>query len=165
MWKKIMINNEESKYSISTEGLVRNDKSYRIIKTKKDKCGYILVHLSHNGKDKNYSIHRLLACAFIDNVENKATVNHIDGDKENNSLDNLEWATIKENNKHAYNMGLFPLRKTIESRRKKVKCINNDKIYDSVCEASKELGIKQQYISRVCLGYRKQTKGYSFIFV
>lgn len=67
--------------------------------------GYLFVSLYKDNKGKNFHIHRLVAEAFIDNIKNKATVNHIDSDKTNNNVSNLEWATQSENNKHAYKVG------------------------------------------------------------
>lgn len=64
--------------------------------------GYKIVKLSCEGKVSQFLVHRLVALAFIPNPENKATVNHINGDKSDNRVDNLEWATQSENNKHAY---------------------------------------------------------------
>lgn len=63
---------------------------------------YLTVTLSKNGISKTKQVHRLLAQAYIPNPENKATVNQIDGDKLNNNLQNLEWATYSENAFHAY---------------------------------------------------------------
>ncbi len=68
--------------------------------------GYAYVMLKHNGKYKHYAIHRLVTEAFIPNPDNKPEVNHIDGDKSNNVVYNLEWCTGKENKIHAYNTGL-----------------------------------------------------------
>lgn len=73
--------------------------------------GYICVTLIKNGKTKFTGIHRLIASAFIPNPENKPEVNHKDGNKHNNSIDNLEWNTSSENKKHAFNIGLNPRRK------------------------------------------------------
>lgn len=70
------------------------------------KVGYLTVTLCKNGKHKNCTIHRLVAQAFIPNPENKGTVNHIDGDKHNNNVFNLEWNTMKENSRHAFRTGL-----------------------------------------------------------
>jgi hypothetical protein len=70
--------------------------------------GYLTVSFRKNGKfDGCVKVHRLVAEAFLDNPENKGTVNHIDGDKTNNHVSNLEWATMSENVKHAIKMGLF----------------------------------------------------------
>ncbi len=69
--------------------------------------GYSSVHLYQNGvRSHGQPVHRLVATAFIPNPENKITVNHKDGNKKNNHIDNLEWASYKENNNHAINTGL-----------------------------------------------------------
>lgn len=70
------------------------------------KNGYRYVTLYHKNQGKKLYIHRLLAELYIPNPENKRTVNHIDGNKQNNCLTNLEWATDGENIKHAYDNGL-----------------------------------------------------------
>lgn len=70
------------------------------------KGGYIQIPLHKNGIRKNHLLHRLVAKTFIPNPENKPEVNHINGDKKNNSVYNLEWITKSENQKHAYKTGL-----------------------------------------------------------
>jgi hypothetical protein len=67
--------------------------------------GYLVAHL-HNGKPKTIAVHRIIALAFIPNTDNKSEVNHIDGDKTNNKISNLEWNTRSENQKHAFATGL-----------------------------------------------------------
>lgn len=69
---------------------------------------YPMVQLRKNGKFKSFLVHRLVAIHFIPNPENKREVNHIDGNKNNTSLSNLEWNTPEENMKHAYSIGLLP---------------------------------------------------------
>jgi hypothetical protein len=70
--------------------------------------GYCQVVLSKNGKSKRPSVHRLVAHAFIPNPENKPCINHKDGNKTNNKVENLEWCSYSENSTHAYKQGLFP---------------------------------------------------------
>lgn len=64
--------------------------------------GYERVVLSKNGETKRFQVHRLVAMTFIDNPKNKPQVNHIDGDKNNNNVSNLEWCTAQENEKHSF---------------------------------------------------------------
>lgn len=70
--------------------------------------GYLHVALYFGGKPKHFQVHRLVAQAFISNPDNKPQVNHIDGNKLDNYVGNLEWATQSENTKHAYDTGLAP---------------------------------------------------------
>ena len=111
-WKKIIINNEETNYSISdTNGLVKNDKldsimTLKYFKTSTDGSGYNCIAIKSNYKIYNKFIHRLVAEAFIPNPDNKPQVNHKDGNKLNNDVSNLEWVTAKENKQHAIRMGL-----------------------------------------------------------
>jgi hypothetical protein len=93
-------------YTISTEGSVTMTVSNVTKKLWVGANGYLHVDLSSNGFTKKVSLHRLLAKHFLPNSGNKRTVNHIDGNKLNNSLCNLEWSTDSENLKHAYDTGL-----------------------------------------------------------
>lgn len=81
--------------------------------------GYVMVTLCKDSKPFNASVHRLIAEAFIPNPENKETINHIDGNKQNNSIDNLEWATQRENNIHAYRTGLHDPKKNGRTGKRK----------------------------------------------
>ena len=111
------------------------------------------IMLYKNDGGRHFLIHRLVAQAFIPNPENKATVNHKDGVRSNNKLDNLEWATYNENNLHMYKNG----RKSALANQ--IQCIETGKIYDSSYEASRDTGISQSSINRCANGTYKQTKG------
>lgn len=90
-------------YEVSNTGKVRRIKDQKIMAQWKNKWGYMLVSVS-NEERKSYQVHRLIAEAFIG--KNEKQVNHIDGNKTNNNIENLEYCTASENNKHAFEIGL-----------------------------------------------------------
>lgn len=98
-WK--LIEGFDGIYSVSNYGEVRNNKTGRLMKQRKTEKGYLRVGLTNNGKPKCMRVHRLVAQAFIPNPDDKPEVNHIDFNKENNCVNNLEWVTGKENAKHS----------------------------------------------------------------
>ncbi|USL89376.1 DNA endonuclease [Bacillus phage vB_BceH_LY2] len=93
-------------YSVSNLGRVRNDTTYLVRKQSVDKDGYLSIGLYNKGKGKTYKVHRLVAISFIHNPENKPQVNHINGNKQDNKSNNLEWATSSENVRHSIDIGL-----------------------------------------------------------
>lgn len=104
IWKVI---EECDSYSVSNTGKVKNNITKQALKPKIDRYGYEVVSLSRGSKPKLWrTIHRLVAKAFIPNDDNKNQVNHIDGNKRNNHVMNLEWSTPKENINHSYDSGL-----------------------------------------------------------
>lgn len=92
-------------YTVFEDGTILS-KSGKVMSQKCGTYGYKRLNLRINRKKKFHETHRLVAELFIENPEGKRTVNHIDGDKLNNNVSNLEWATHSENNQHAYDMGL-----------------------------------------------------------
>jgi hypothetical protein len=93
-------------YKIDSDIPFYNQKKY-VLKPYKLKTGYLQVRLSKNGSSKGKTIHSLIATAFITNVNSKPCVNHINGIKDDNRIENLEWVTHKENMQHAVKTGLW----------------------------------------------------------
>lgn len=99
----------EHLYHVSNIGRVKSITRYKKEKSQKNVFGYKRVNLRLPGKSNNMGVHRLVALAFIPNPESKPYINHIDGDKANNHVSNLEWCTPAENMKHASLIGAMPV--------------------------------------------------------
>lgn len=139
------------------EKILSFNKSYR---------GYLQVCLTKNGKYQTFLVHRLVAQTFIPNLENKPQVNHIDGDKENNFVDNLEWVTSSENIRHAFNNGL---KKPNNQRKVNQYDLENNfiKTWNSITNFLKEnnINIKSSCISNCCKGRISTAYGYKWKYV
>lgn len=98
IWKTVP---DFENYLVSNLGNVLNQKYNRYKKPTKCQNGYWSIGLSKNGKYKFWLLHRLVAITFLPNPQNKPQVNHINSDKKDNSVQNLEWVTSKENNIHS----------------------------------------------------------------
>lgn len=114
----------------------------------KNWAGYMRVGLFVNNKRVTYSVHRLIALTFIKNPNNLPQVNHIDGNKSNNNVNNLEWCSLSQNVKHAYKNNLIKPKTTkVIQYTKDMKKI---KIWDSINEIEKHLKINHSNIVTVC---------------
>ena len=133
----------------------------KILNYNKSNRGYLQVCLTKDGKSKTYTVHRLVAKAFLPNLKNKRQVNHIDGNKENNSIDNLEWVTSSENNKHAFITGL---NKPHNMRKVNQYDLQGNfiKQWNSITDFLKEnnLNLKNSNITTCCKDKRKNAYGF-----
>lgn len=166
MQEKWKIISEASNYEISNLGNVRNKITKKILKGRITKSGYLQVSIKINETQKfsNRYIHRLVAQYWIENPENKKEVNHKDGNKINNILDNLEWVTSAENQRHRHSIGI---NKTSNRRIGKFS-LDGELLaeYDSIQEAAnKENNGIRVSIDNVVHGKRKTLKGFIWKFL
>lgn len=136
--------------TIRKNGRLDNRKGKKL-KPGMDKYGYLKVVLTNDGIRKNFAVHKLVAMAFIENNYNKPTINHINGIKTDNRVGNLEWATHHEQKVHSIENGLCvdnikALRDSNVRNSKRIKYSN--KIYLSIREASRSLGIHSETIKK-----------------
>lgn len=126
----------------------------RILKQKIGAQNEYRIALWRDGCEYYFLVHRLVACAFLGEPKNKKmTVNHKDGNRQNNHIDNLEWLSLADNIRHAFNNGLMPTKKCILTAQggKKVHCL-------SLSDASRKIGRNEGYISN-CLIKKRPIKG------
>lgn len=150
-WKQIQ---GYENYEVSNEGQVRNRKTGKILKPVKNSTGYLQVTLCKN-KRKNYSIHRLVAEAFIPNPHGYDTVDHINYDKTDNRVENLRWMSRSNNAKDGSKM----------RATQKVYCVELDQTFNSINEAERETGIWRSNITACCQGKYKHAGGYHWKYV
>lgn len=174
IWKPIK--EYEGLYEISNYGNVRSlDKQInakngslrtikgKLLKAKIDKDGYLLIGLTKDNIQKYFRIHRLVALTFIDNPNNLPLVNHIDENKQNNAVDNLEWCTTKYNNTYGSRMDNV-------TEKLSLMVGQYDKggtliaTYNSTQEAGRA-GFSQSCISRCCNGESKTHKGFIWRYI
>lgn len=130
--------------------------------------GYLAVGLRKFNKKKTITVHKLVANAFIKKENINHVVNHKDGIKTNNHVDNLEWVTVAENNLHAYRVlgKKAPDKKGKENKlSKKIFCYNNNSIYFSTTEVGRIFNINPSSVSKVCRGVYTHTHGYKFAYL
>lgn len=167
IWKDIK--DYEELYQVSNFGRVKSLYTNRILKgSKNNRGGYLKVSLCKNNIKSTKTIHRLVAQAFIPNPENKPQVNHIDEDKTNNMVSNLEWMTSKENNNHGTRneraSKAISKSKSIPIIAINLKTGESQEFYGTN-ECARQLGLHDSNITHVLKDRYKQTGGYTFKYL
>lgn len=185
IWKPIK--GYEGSYEVSNLGQVRSVDRYtkgknnivnffkgKILKLYKEKRGYIMVGLWKNRKLKNCQVHRLVAQVFIDNIDNKSCVDHINTCKTNNRVWNLRWVNHKENNnnpltlKHhskvtkGENNPMYGKYGKDHPSSKKIYCVELDKMWGSIIDCARELELNYDGL-RTSVSHNRKYKGLTFI--
>lgn len=179
-WKNIPL--YEGHYMASTYGNIKsmgkgNNTNARvsILKQCTYKSGYKYVELCHNGVYKKILVHRLIALTFLKKKKGKKIVNHKNGNKADNRMDNLEWVNASENVKHAYSLGLSQPTRPMTGRlginnpgsKRVLQFDMNGSIinkYHGTCEASRQTGIRQGNIWSVIVGKRKSAGNFKWAY-
>jgi hypothetical protein len=162
----------EGFYSVDRDGLVWSHRRAKYLSPGSGSSGYLSVTITKDGKPKCFSVHRLVAMAFIENPEGKPQVNHKDGNKLNNNVENLEWATCSENMAHAVKIGLHKggvggfFKSGDDPRRRCGKKFTKDQVLDmrnrwgngeSFEDINKTYNVDSSTIRRVCKGQTYRT--------
>ena len=158
IWKDVK--DYEGHYQVSDKGRVKSVKFGKEIFLKQGSCrGYLQVGLHKNGKYKTYKVHRLVAQAFIQNPNNLPEVNHLDENKENNCVDNLEWCDGKYN----MNYGTRTQRVTEKLSKPVLQFTKSGEFvreWKSEMDVQRNLGYDHGNISACCNGNRKSAYGF-----
>ena len=144
----------EGLYAITSCGKVYSYKRKKFLSPGKTRGGYLIVCLCKNGQGKMFRVHRLVAEAYIENPLGLETVDHIDGDKTHNNVQNLQWMTQADNTRKANN-------KTVQQFNLGGNLI---KVWPSAAEAERQTGVAHQHISKCANGKRKTAGGYIWKF-
>ena len=152
-------------YSVSTYGRVKKNETNKILVLTDDSRGYPALSLRNDSGWHTETVHRLVAENFIPNPCGKTTVNHVDGNKRNNHISNLEWNTLSENVKHAYDTGLKRRPDYAGSPKRPVRIVETGEVFGSIGECARAIGGDQAHICN-CLSGRYHThKGYHYEYV
>lgn len=157
-WRTVVYKDEVFEdYEVSRDGEhIRNKTTKRELKLRDNLYGYYVVGLHKNKKQYTLKVHRIVAYTYSDLIPNdnpteKTDINHINENKHDNSVENLEWTT------HGNNI--------VYSQAKRVRCIDTGQEFESVNELCRVLGLDVGCVSQVCLGKRKSHKNLHFEYV
>lgn len=156
--------NHYPRYEVSSNGRIRNIKTGRVLSPGINTEGYYVVVLTNLQGQKTKRVHRLVAEAFFDIVDNSAcVVNHIDGDKRNNFIGNLEFCTSGENNRHAYQIGLKqPVRNQVHLNKRKIQIVETGEVFDGINECARITGCNRRHIQDCLSGRLNSHRGLHF---
>jgi hypothetical protein len=156
IWKDIA--GFEGYYQISNLGQVQSlhYKKNKLLTPVIHNKGYLTVILSNNTRKKHYTIHRLIALHFVLNSENKPCVNHKDGNKLNNRVENLEWCTYAENTQHAFKYGLQPQTRLSKLTNANIQYIIKYIAKKNKHELAKQFNISLSHIRNLYTKFKKQ---------
>lgn len=157
----IFIKGYETLYCISRKGDIYSWTKNNFLNKSKQRDGYMQVCLTKNGQPKGITVHRLVALTYLKKPNGKYEVNHKNGIKADNRVENLEWVTRRDNLIHAKETGLC----NHDHFTKSVRCLDTNEVFKSTVEAAKKLGINKSGISLVATGKLKTTGGYRFKYV
>ena len=190
IWKDIP--GYEGRYQASNLGRIKSilRGETRIKKTRLDRYGYLQVCININGTQCNKAVHRLIAKAFIENLNNKPQIDHINGIKTDNRVENLRWVTNKENMNNPITLEKIKGKKRNVDRKgeknsfygkthseeskkkisnslrgkygKVIRCINTGEIFSTSGDVGRKLNVDPSSVIKCCKGKLKQTKGYKF---
>ena len=149
-------------YKASVYGELYSKRDNKIMSLGESEKGYLQVMLYKNGVGKTMKVHDIIARTFLPNPENKPEVNHKNGYKQNNRIDNLEWCTHKENMIHAYANGLVKMPDNGRHPKKKVRIVETGQIFESISDCARYLKSRTGDISACLKGKRKTSMGYHF---
>lgn len=158
IWKDVI--GYEGLYQVSNLGRVKSLIANKLLRPSDNGNGYLVVGLSKNCDRRQHTVHRLVAKSFLPNKYGLPQVNHIDGDKSNNCIENLEWCNNSHNMKHAYRLGLVERPYGRKQRSKPIVCIELNLHFVDSIEAGKELDLNSGHIRDCCRGERNTCGGY-----
>lgn len=170
VWKEI---DDNSNYLVSNTGRIRRRNRKKDHCVRLDTNDYLCTDLYQHGERSTRRVHRLVAEAFIPNPDNKPEVNHRDGCKTNNHVDNLEWVTKKENCRHAWDNGLVTPSRSMLGRSnpnagrkgKPFKIVETGEVFNTLKECEEKIDGDNRHINDCLRGRQKTHRGYHFEYV